>query len=115
MLRFAADENLNGHLLRGLRRRLPDLDVVRVQDTDVSGLGDPEVLAWAATEGRILLTHDVSSLTAAANERLKAGELLPGVIEVSLSQGLGRAIEELQLLAEAGTPEDCRDRVLYLP
>jgi hypothetical protein len=115
MLRFAADENFNGHLLRGLRRRLPGLDVLRVQDTQVSGQGDPEVLAWAAAEGRVLLTHDVLSLTAAANERLRAGKPIPGVVEVSLKQGLGRAIEELQLLAEAGRPEDCNDRILYLP
>jgi hypothetical protein len=115
MLRFAADENFNGHLLRGLLRRLPGLDVVRIQDTELCGQGDPEVLAWAAAEARVLLTHDVSSLTAAANERLKAGEPLAGVIEVSLSLGLGRAIEELELLAEAGTREDCKNQILYLP
>lgn len=115
MLRFAADENFNGHIVRGLRRRVADLDLVRIQDTEVFRGEDAVVLAWAAAEGRVLLTHDVASLTAEANRRLRAGEPLPGVIEVSLRMGIGRAIEELHLLAEVGTAEDCQDQILYLP
>jgi hypothetical protein len=56
--RFLADENFNNDLLRALVRRLPDLDIVRVQDTSVAGADDPMPLASAAREGRILLTHD---------------------------------------------------------
>lgn len=36
MLRFAADENFNADVVRGLRRRLPELDIVRVQDVSLS-------------------------------------------------------------------------------
>lgn len=49
MLRFAADENFHGTILSGLLRALPNLDIVRVQDTDQYGVGDPELLEWAAT------------------------------------------------------------------
>ena len=115
MLRFAADENFNGRVLRGLLRKVPGLDIVRIQDTDITRGNDPTVLAWAAAEGRVVLSHDVSTLTAAAHERMKAGAPLPGVIEVSLRMGIGRAIDELRLVAEAGTPDDCRDQILYLP
>lgn len=41
MLRFAADENFNADIVRGLRRRLPELDIVRVQDVGLSGADDP--------------------------------------------------------------------------
>jgi hypothetical protein len=41
MLRLAADENFNNNIVRGLLRRLPHLDIVRVQDTGVSGADDP--------------------------------------------------------------------------
>lgn len=115
MLRFAADENFNGRVLRGLLRALPWLDVVRVQDSPAAGASDPRVLEWCAEEDRVLLTHDVVTLTAAAYARVRAGESLPGVVEVQLRHGIGRAIEELRFLAEAGTAEDCRDQVLYLP
>ena len=57
MLRFAADENFNNDIVRGLRRRKPELDIVRVQEAGLSGAVDPDVLEWAAREGRVLLTH----------------------------------------------------------
>ena len=36
----------------------PTLDIVRVQDVGLRTASDPDILAWAASEGRILLTHD---------------------------------------------------------
>jgi predicted nuclease of predicted toxin-antitoxin system len=68
VLRFAADENFNNDIVRGLLRRKPNLDIVRVQDVGLAGADDPTILEWAAREGRILLTHDVSTITAAGNE-----------------------------------------------
>ncbi len=58
MVRFLADENFNNAILRGLLRRKPDIDIVRVQDVGLSGASDPEILAWAAREDRLVLTHD---------------------------------------------------------
>src|SRR5437773_963911 len=69
MLLLAADENFNNDILRGLLRRMPDLNVARVQDAGLSGADDPAVLEWAALEGRVLLTHDVSTITRHAYER----------------------------------------------
>ena len=60
MLRLAADENFNHDIVRGLLRREPGLDIVRIQDVGLSGADDPTVLEWAAQEGRVLLTHDES-------------------------------------------------------
>jgi hypothetical protein len=99
MLQLAADENLNNDIVRGLKRRDPLLDIVRIQDTGLSGATDPELLAWAAREGRVLLTHDVSTLTRFAYERVKAGLPMPGVIEVSRAVPMGSAIEDILLLA----------------
>ena len=58
MLRFLADENFDGRITAGLVQREPTLDLVRVQDVGLSGRDDPTILAWAATEERLLLTHD---------------------------------------------------------
>ena len=63
MLRLAADENFNSDIVRGLLRRKPGLDIVRIQDVGLSGADDPTVLEWAAREGRVLLTHDVTTIT----------------------------------------------------
>ena len=48
MLRFAADENLNYHIVRGLLRRKSDLNILRIQDAGPSGKDDATVLEWAA-------------------------------------------------------------------
>ncbi len=53
VVRLAADENFNADILRGLLRRKPDLDIVRVQDAGLSGADDPTVLEWAAREGQV--------------------------------------------------------------
>lgn len=73
MLRLAADENFNGRILRGLLRREPDIDLVRLQDLSLGGSTDPQVLGWAADENRILLSHDVNTLPRFAYERVRAG------------------------------------------
>lgn len=100
MVALAADENFNNDILRGLLRRKPDLDIVRVQDAGLSGADDRTVLEWAARENRVLVTHDVSTITFHANERIREGKRMPGVFEVSRSVPVKAAIEDLILLAE---------------
>ena len=80
MLRLAADENFNSDIVRGLLRRKPNLDIVRIQDVGLSGADDPTVLEWSAEEGRVLLTHDVSTITHYAYERVRAGRC-PGFLK----------------------------------
>lgn len=63
MIRLLADENFDNTIVRGLVRRNPDVDILRVQDIGLSGEDDPTVLAWAADDRRILLTHDVATIT----------------------------------------------------
>lgn len=115
MLRFAADENFNNDILRGLQRRRADLDVVRVQDAGLSGAPDPEVLEWAAREGRLLLTHDAATMTAFAYERAARQQPMPGVIEVQRKVPLGQVIEDILLIAECGFAEEWEGQVRYLP
>ncbi len=115
MLLFAADENFNFDIVRGLRRRLPELDILSVQAAGMSGADDPSVLAWAALEGRILLTHDVATMTKFAHDRIAAGEKMPGVFEVPRSLPAGLAIEELLLIAECSLPGEWEGQVRYLP
>ena len=115
MLRFVADENFNNNIVRGLLRRKPDLDIVRVQDVGLSGADDPTVLEWAAQEERVLLTHDVTTMTRYAYERVQEGRLMPGVFEVSRAVPIGRAIEDLLLLAECSLDGEWEEQVRYLP
>ena len=115
MLQLVSDENFNGDIVRGLLRRRPDLDLVRVQDVGLLGADDPAVLEWAATQNRILLTHDRATVPDFAYERVAAGQAMPRVWVVDNFMPVGRAIDELLLLAECSLPGEWENRVLYLP
>jgi predicted nuclease of predicted toxin-antitoxin system len=114
MVPLAADENVDGRVLRGLRLRLPHLDIVRVQDVGLGGEDDRNILAWAAGEDRVLLTHDVSTMTAFAGARLKAGEPMAGVVILPQTEAIGAVIAALRELIEGHEPGEMRSRILYL-
>ena len=115
MLRLAADENLNNDIIRGILRRNPEVDIVRVQDAGLSGGDDPTVLEWAAKQGRILITHDVGTVTRYAYERVRSGKSMPGVFEVSRSLPTGAAIEDILLLVECSLEGEWEGQIRYLP
>jgi hypothetical protein len=115
VLRLAADENFNNDIVRGLIRRKPDVDLVRVQDVDLSGADDPAILEWAARQGRVVVTHDVSTLSTHAYERVSAGQRMPGVFEVPTDLSIARAIDDLLLIAECSLEDEWEGQVRYLP
>jgi hypothetical protein len=78
VIRFLADENFNNAIVRGLRLRLPGVDIVRAQDEGLTGVEDPELLEWAAREERVLLTHDVATIPHFAYQRIEAGQPMAG-------------------------------------
>jgi hypothetical protein len=94
MLRLAADENFNGDIVRGPLRRNPKLDIIRIQDVGLSGAGDSSVQQWAAAQGRVVITHDISILAKHALDRVVAGQPMPGVFEVRSVAPIGQAIDD---------------------
>jgi hypothetical protein len=115
MLRFLTDQNFDNRILRGLIRLRHELDAVRVQNIGLSEAEDPVLLQWAAQNGRIVLTHDVSTMAAYAYRRVATGERMPGVFEIPRSLPIGRAIEDLILIIECSEDGDWEGRVIYLP
>ncbi len=115
MLRLLADEHFNNDIVRSVRRRLATVSFVRVQDVGLSGVHDPDVLAWAALEERVLLTHDVSTMTRYAYARVRAGLPMPGIFEVGRQVPIGTAIDEILLLAECSLEREWEGQVRYLP
>ena len=115
MLRLLADENFNNDIVRGLRLRLSIIDLVRVQDVGLLRAGDPTVLAWAADNDRIVLTHDRATMPDDAYKRLLAGETMPGVLVINDRLPVREAIDELQLICECSDMADWAGRVVHLP
>jgi hypothetical protein len=115
VIKLLADENLDNTIVRGLLRRNSDIDIVRVQDIGLSGEDDPSVLAWAADEGRVLLTHDVATMTRYAYERLANNLAISGVIEIHTDTPVGKVIEEICIILECGVAADLEGQIYYLP
>ncbi|MBM4045502.1 MAG: hypothetical protein FJ279_10340 [Planctomycetes bacterium] len=114
-LRLLADEDFDNDILRGVLRRMPDLDIVRVQDIGLRGAKDFRILEWAAREGRVVLTHDVSTMTRHAYERVRGGLPMPGVFAVSQALPIGRTIEDIVLLAQCSLEGEWEGQVRHLP
>jgi hypothetical protein len=115
MIRLLTDENINQHILRGLRRRLPRLDFVLARDVGLASLPDLVLLKWAANEQRIVLTHDIETLVPDAKRLVAQGEPMAGVIAIPQSVPIGRAINDLELLLECCSDSDMRNCIEYVP
>lgn len=116
MLRLLADENLDYDLVRGALRLRPTLNFVRVQDVGFSGVSDPDILAWAAREARVVLTHDVKTMIRFASERISSSLTMTGLFIVHQEgAALSRLIDDLLLLDDCSDNEEWINRIIYLP
>ncbi len=113
-MRFLTDENFNGEVLDELLRLMPDLDVIRVQDTEIFQAEDSVVLAWAADHGRILLTHDIKTLVGDANARIAAGLTMPGILAIRSMTSVGKAVKELHTLIGSAEASDFENYVFFV-
>ncbi len=115
MALFLADENFSHRIIRGVRLRIKELDLVTAQKAGKSGTRDPELLEWAADQNRILLTHDRQTIPKHAYDRIRAHLKMPGIIVVSTNLPVGEAIEVVSMYIEYGEMNDFDHQVIFLP
>jgi hypothetical protein len=115
MVHLLTDENFNGDVTSGLLLRAPDMDVVRVQDVGLQGVDDANVLAWAADNERIVLTHDRSTMPKFAIERIKRRSPMTGPFVVNDRTSVRETIEELLLIDGTTESGDLNGQIVYLP
>ena len=114
-IRLLADENFDHIVVRGLFRQAPALDLVRVQDVGLTGASDQTILAWAAANGRILLTHDRSTVPDFAYARLADSLPMTGVFVVDDRAAIRDCIDSLLLIDEESDTPEWNGQVIYLP
>ncbi|HYV12762.1 MAG TPA: DUF5615 family PIN-like protein [Pyrinomonadaceae bacterium] len=115
MFRLLTDEDFDHKILRGLIRRVPHLDFVLVHDVGLTSQPDPVLLKWAASKHRSIMTHDEKTMIPYAEQLMRQGEPMAGLIFVPQSLGIGRAIDDLELIVECYSESDMRDRIERLP
>jgi hypothetical protein len=114
-MRLAADENLNDRIVRGLVRRRPGLDLKRVSDAGLRAEDDLSILEWAASEERVLLTHDRATMSNFAYARTTEGKRMPGLVVVESTAPIGQLIDEILLLVDCSQEGEWEGKVIYLP
>jgi hypothetical protein len=113
-VRFQADADLDGRILRGLLRAAPEIDIRTAADAALTGLRDPEVLRIAADSGRILVSQDRRTMPAHF-ARFAAAARSPGVILLRDAVPISTAIEELLLIWGASEAEEWNGRLVWIP
>jgi predicted nuclease of predicted toxin-antitoxin system len=91
------------------------IDVVRVVDVGLGGRSDTEIPEWAAREGRVVVSRDRATLSAEAARRIEGGKPMPGLILLRRGVGVGRILEDLELLLATPRPGELENAILYLP
>jgi hypothetical protein len=115
MIKWLTDEDFDNRILRGLRLQFPTIDIVRVQDVGLAEASDPEILAWALQNQRILLTHDRRTMPRHVKEKLQTGQVVSGVIVVPQSLPIGDAITDIAICHEGAEAAELLNQVWYLP
>ncbi len=107
------DHHIPKAITLGLRVR--GVDVLTAAEDHAATLPDPELLDRATALARVLFTHD-DDLLAEAKRRQQEGIPFGGVIFArQLRVSIGVCINDLEIVAKAGEPEDLANRVEYIP
>jgi hypothetical protein len=99
----------------GALRREPSLNFLTAHIAGLRGLPDAEVLALAAAQHRVLVSHDVGTMPAHFHSFRRAEKRSSGVVLIPQRLNVGAAIEELLLIWLASEAEEWENRIVWLP
>ena len=113
-VRFQADADFNQLIVKATLRREPSIDFRTAQAANLLGLKDQEVLALAARESRLLVTHDRKTMPTQFAEFVGSATSA-GVLIVSQKLLIPKVVEDLVLIWAATEAEEWVNRIRSLP
>jgi predicted nuclease of predicted toxin-antitoxin system len=113
-IRFQADADLNQIIVSAVLRRVPAIDFRTATTAGLAGLKDREVLALAARDGRILVTHDQATMPRHFGDFARL-QFSPGLIVVPQHLAVGDVAEDLILVWTVTQADEWTDRIAFLP
>jgi hypothetical protein len=113
-IRFQADADLNQIILSAVLRREPLIDFQTALVAELAGVDDTDVLARAAKDGRVLVTHDRKTMPWHFAEFISQ-QTSPGLLVVPQSLPVAAAAEDLLLIWSATDSEEWKNRILVFP
>jgi hypothetical protein len=111
-VRLYFDHNVSRAIVESLRLR--EVDVLTAFEDKAHELSDSKLLERATASSRVLCSSD-TDMVVEARTRQRDGRAFPGVIFVPQEVPIGRCIEDLELIAKAGTLDELADSLLFLP
>jgi len=79
------------------------------------GTLDPEILIWIEAHNCLLITNNRASMPIHLQDHLAQNHHILGIIQLPKRMNIGRVLEDLILIAEAGKPDEFQDQIVYLP
>lgn len=113
-VRFQADADLNQIVLVATVRREPAIDFRTALAGALANLNDKEVLAAAARDGRVLVTHDHRTMPRHFAEFI-ASQTSPGLLVVPQHLSVAMVADDLLLVWLATEAEEWINRICFLP
>jgi predicted nuclease of predicted toxin-antitoxin system len=110
-IRFLADENLRKRLVLGVRRIQPAIYILTASEAGILGMPDPDVLIFAAQEGRVLISHDIQTMPIHFGTHLAQQRQSAGVIIIAQLMPLRQAIDTIHIVWQASTAEEWIDKI----
>jgi hypothetical protein len=114
VIRFQADADLRQAIVTGVIRREPNLDFRSANDAGLEGVKDPEVLALAAQDSRVLVTHDRKTMPTEFGQFIISYSS-SGVLILSQNLPIGEAIDAIILVWEASVAEEWINQIMTFP
>ena len=114
-VRFLADHDVRGPILDGLFREEPTLDIIRLRDVLDRETPDDAVLAFAAIDRRVVLSHDLKTMSATAALRIKRREPMTGLLLARQHLPIATVIDSVLKAWLDADAEDWVDRIKYAP
>jgi predicted nuclease of predicted toxin-antitoxin system len=107
-IRYHLDEHVGNAVAAGLRRL--GIDVTTTHEAGLRGATDPEQLAYANADGRVIFTEDDDFLVLA-----NLGVEHPGIVYCKQNtRSIGEIIAGLELIWEVCEPNEIRNRVEFI-
>jgi len=113
MIAIYMDHNVPRAISVGLRLR--GVDVVTAFEDGADKIDDSSLLDRATELGRVLFTHDDDLLAEASKRQLQQIPFGGVIYAHQMGITIGVCIKDLELISNAGKPEDLLNRVEFLP
>ena len=114
-LRFLADEDLRGAIIRAIRRLEPSIELTTVREEGIAGAQDPQVLEHCWQNRWLLLSHDVNTMKALAEERVTQQAGLHGLFLIPQDRPIRVVAESVVQIWSASEFEEWQNQIVFLP